>query len=91
VIKIQQLTKVCDKTAVDDVTFTVRPGVVTGFLGANGARKSTTMRVILGLDRPNRGQALLADRRYTDHPAPLGVVGALLEAGAGSVLPLPCS
>ena len=82
-IEIQQLTKVYgDKTAVDDLTFTVRPGVVTGFLGPNGAGKSTTMRAILGLDRPTRGQALVAGRRYVDHPAPLCVVGALLEAGA---------
>jgi ABC-type polar amino acid transport system ATPase subunit len=67
---------------VDDLTFTVRPGVVTGFLGPNGAGKSTTMRAILCLDRPTRGQALVAGRRYVDHPAPLCVVGALLEAGA---------
>ena len=82
-IEIQQLTKVYgDKTAVDDLTFTVRPGVVTGFLGPNGAGKSTTMRAIVGLDQPTRGQALVEGRRYVDHPAPLCVVGALLEAGA---------
>ena len=82
-IEIQQLTKVYgDKTAVDDLTFTVRPGVVTGFLGPNGAGKSTTMRAIVGLDHPTRGQALVEGHRYVDHPAPLCVVGALLEAGA---------
>jgi ABC-2 type transport system ATP-binding protein len=82
-IEIQQLTKVYgDKTAVDDLTFTVRPGVVTGFLGPNGAGKSTTMWAIVSLDRPTRGQALVEGRRYGDHPAPLCVVGALLEAGA---------
>jgi len=82
-IEIQQLTKVYGaRTAVDDLTFTVRPGVVTGFLGPNGAGKSTTMRAIVGLDHPTRGQALVEGRRYVDHPAPLCVVGALLEAGA---------
>ena len=82
-IEIQQLTKVYgDKTAVDDLTFTVRPGVVTGFLGPNGAGKSTTMRAVLGMDRPTRGHALVAGRRYLDHPAPLCVVGALLDIPA---------
>ena len=66
---------------MDDLTFTVRPGVVTGFLGPNGAGKSTTLRAIVGLDRPTRGQALVAGRRYIDHPAPQCVVGALLETG----------
>ena len=66
--------------AVRDLTFTVRPGVVTGFLGPNGAGKSTTMRVILGLDAPDSGQVLVAGKRYRDHPAPLAEVGALLEA-----------
>ncbi len=84
-IEIQQLTKVYgDKTAVDDLTFAVRPGVVTGFLGPNGAGKSTTMRAILGLDRPTRGLALVAGRRYVDHPAPLCVVGALAAPGPAS-------
>jgi ABC-2 type transport system ATP-binding protein len=66
--------------AVRDLTFTVRPGVVTGFLGPNGAGKSTTMRLILGLDAPDAGQALVAGKHYRDHPAPLAEVGALLEA-----------
>ncbi|MEU9284267.1 ATP-binding cassette domain-containing protein [Streptomyces sp. NPDC048275] len=69
-----------DKTVVHDLTFTVRPGTVTGFLGPNGAGKSTTMRMILGLDTPTRGSALIGDRAYEDHPAPLHQVGALLEA-----------
>ncbi len=69
-----------DKTAVAGLTFTVRPGVVTGFLGPNGAGKSTTMRLILGLDRPSAGEVRVNGRRYRDHAAPLQEVGALLEA-----------
>jgi len=71
-----------DTLAVDDLTFTVRPGVVTGFLGPNGSGKSTTMRVILGLDAPSDGTALVAGRRLAEHPAPLTVIGALLDARA---------
>ena len=71
-----------DKTAVDELTFTVRPGVVTGFLGPNGAGKSTTLRMVLGLDRPTRGTATVNGRSYADLPAPLHEVGALLEARA---------
>jgi ABC-2 type transport system ATP-binding protein len=67
-------------TAVRDLSFTVRPGVVTGFLGPNGAGKSTTMRLILGLDSPDSGQALVNGKRCREHPAPLAEVGALLEA-----------
>ena len=70
------------QTAVDDVTFTVRPGTVTGFLGPNGAGKSTTMRLILGLDAPDAGTVTVNGRPYRDHPAPLREVGALLEARA---------
>ena len=70
------------KTAVDDLSFTVRPGIVTGFLGPNGAGKSTTMRLLLGLDRPSAGTALINGKRYLDLPAPLHEVGALLEARA---------
>ncbi|MCL2780998.1 MAG: ATP-binding cassette domain-containing protein [Actinomycetia bacterium] len=70
------------KTAVDGVSFTVRPGVVTGFLGPNGSGKSTTMRLLLGLDRPDAGQALINGHGYRDLPAPLCEVGALLEARA---------
>jgi ABC-2 type transport system ATP-binding protein len=70
------------KLAVDDLTFTVQPGIVTGFLGPNGAGKSTTMRMILGLDAPTRGVTTIDGRRYADQPAPLHEVGALLEARA---------
>src|ERR1700730_11237628 len=69
-----------DKTAVDDLTFTVKPGLVTGFLGPNGSGKSTTMRLILGLDAPSEGAVTVAGRAYRDFPAPLHEVGALLEA-----------
>lgn len=69
-----------DKIAVDDLSFTVKPGIVTGFLGPNGAGKSTTMRLILGLDRPTRGEALVDGRRYATVKAPLREVGALLDA-----------
>jgi ABC-2 type transport system ATP-binding protein len=71
-----------DKTAVDDLTFTVRPGVVTGFLGPNGAGKSTTMRMILGLDAPTSGAVTVNGKHYAEHTAPLHEVGALLEAKA---------
>ena len=82
-IEVQNLTKrYGDKTAVDDLSFTVRPGIVTGFLGPNGAGKSTTMRMILGLDAPTSGHATINGRSYADHPAPLRQVGALLDAGA---------
>jgi ABC-2 type transport system ATP-binding protein len=70
------------RTAVDDLTFRVRPGTVTGFLGPNGAGKSTTMRLILGLDSPTRGRVTVHGRGYAELPAPLGEVGALLEAGS---------
>jgi ABC-2 type transport system ATP-binding protein len=80
-ITAQDLTKrYGDKTAVSDLSFTVRPGTVTGFLGPNGAGKSTTMRLILGLDAPTRGHATVGGRAYATHPAPLTEVGALLEA-----------
>ncbi|PYC77305.1 multidrug ABC transporter ATP-binding protein [Streptomyces tateyamensis] len=70
------------RTAVSDLSFTVRPGVVTGFLGPNGAGKSTTMRMLLGLDAPSAGRATVNGRRYAEHPAPLHEVGAMLEARA---------
>ncbi|MCW2715318.1 MAG: ATP-binding cassette protein [Frankiales bacterium] len=82
-IDAKHLTKTYGtKTAVDDLTFTVRPGQVTGFLGPNGAGKSTTMRMILGLDAPTSGTVTVAGQPYRDHPRPLQVVGALLEARA---------
>jgi ABC-2 type transport system ATP-binding protein len=71
-----------DRTAVDGLTFTVRPGNVTGFLGPNGAGKSTTMRMILGLDAPTGGSVTVHGRSYAEHTAPMHEVGALLEARA---------
>ena len=68
--------------AVDNLSFDVRPGTVTGFLGPNGAGKSTTMRMIMGLDRPDAGQIRIGGQRYADLRWPLREVGALLEAKA---------
>jgi ABC-2 type transport system ATP-binding protein len=80
-IEARQLSKdYGDKRAVDDLTFTVRPGEVTGFLGPNGSGKSTTIRLILGLDAPTAGDATVNGKHYRDHSAPLHEVGALLEA-----------
>ena len=82
-IEAQGLTKDYGaKRAVDGLTFTVEPGIVTGFLGPNGSGKSTTMRLILGLDRPTAGTITVNGKRYRDFPAPLHEVGALLEARA---------
>src|SRR6476659_242191 len=82
-IDVQGLSKrYGDRLAVDDLTFTVKPGIVTGFLGPNGAGKSTTMRLMLGLDRPSAGRATVNGRAYRDFEAPLHEVGALLEARA---------
>jgi len=69
-----------DKRAVDGLSFSVKPGVVTGFLGPNGSGKSTTMRLILGLDAPTGGDVTVNGKHYRDHKAPLHEVGALLEA-----------
>jgi ABC-2 type transport system ATP-binding protein len=69
-----------DRMAVDDLSFDVQEGRVTGFLGPNGSGKSTTMRMILGLDAPTAGRALIDGRPYAEHDAPLRSVGALLEA-----------
>jgi ABC-2 type transport system ATP-binding protein len=81
VIEARGLTKrYGTTTAVDDLTFTVRPGVVTGFLGPNGAGKSTTMRLVVGLDRPTSGVVTVNGRRYAELEAPLHEVGAVLEA-----------
>jgi len=81
VIEAIGLSKVYGETkAVDDLTFVVKPGIVTGFLGPNGAGKSTTMRLILGLDRPSSGSVTVNGKRYRDHAAPLHEIGALLEA-----------
>ncbi len=82
-IEVEHVTKrYGDKIAVSDLSFSIAPGIVTGFLGPNGAGKSTTMRVILGLDRPDAGRATVNGRPYVDLPAPLREVGALLEARA---------
>jgi ABC-2 type transport system ATP-binding protein len=82
-IDVQNLTKEYGtRRAVDDLTFTVRPGRVTGFLGPNGAGKSTTMRLVLGLDRPTSGTATVGGRAYTTLREPLRHVGALLDADA---------
>ena len=68
--------------ALDGMSFTVRPGQVTGFVGPNGAGKSTTMRVILGLDAPDAGTALVGGRPYASLRHPLSYVGSLLDAAA---------
>jgi ABC-2 type transport system ATP-binding protein len=65
---------------VDDLSFSVHPGQVTGFLGPNGAGKSSTMRIMVGLDRPDTGTALVNGRAFRRHAAPLREVGVLLEA-----------
>ena len=70
-----------DKVAVDDLSFTVQPGIVTGFLGPNGAGKSTTMRMILGLDRPTAGEAVVNGHRYGTVTAPMREVGACSTRG----------
>jgi ABC-2 type transport system ATP-binding protein len=80
-ITARGLTKHYGRTvAVRDLTFTVRPGVVTGFLGPNGAGKSTTMRMIIGLDRPDAGQATVNGKPYRELRHPLHEVGVMLEA-----------
>jgi len=82
-IEVQNLVKrYADTTAVNDLSFTVKPGQITGFLGPNGAGKSTTMRLILGLDQPTSGSALIDGMPYRKLPDPLRYVGALLEARA---------
>jgi len=82
-IEVRDLTKrYGDKLAVDHLSFTVEPSRVTGFLGPNGAGKSTTMRLILGLDRPQEGTATIDGKRYDQLARPLTAVGALLEAKA---------
>jgi ABC-2 type transport system ATP-binding protein len=68
--------------AVDDLSFSVPPGQVTGFLGPNGSGKSTTMRMILGLDAPSTGAATVNGRPYSAYRRPLFQVGALLDATA---------
>jgi len=80
-IEARNLTKrYGNKLAVSDLSFTVKPGIVTGFLGPNGAGKSTTMRLIVGLDAPTGGEVTVNGRHYADFQAPLHEVGLLLEA-----------
>ena len=82
-IEANHLTKRYGKTvAVNDISFTVKPGQVTGFLGPNGAGKSTTMRMILGLDTPTSGEVRVDGQPYHQLADPLRSVGALLDAGA---------
>src|SRR6516162_9795560 len=82
-IEVRGLTKCYGRViAVDALSFDVRPGVVTGFLGPNGSGKSTTMRLMLGLDMPDRGTVRIGGRRYRDLGWPLREAGALLEARA---------
>ncbi|MBL7489850.1 ATP-binding cassette domain-containing protein [Frankia sp. AgB1.9] len=82
-IEVDGLTKrYGERTAVADLTFTVRPGSVTGFLGPNGAGKSTTMRMIAGLDEPTAGTVRVNGRGYRSASAPMAELGILLEARA---------
>ncbi|MEV6393327.1 ATP-binding cassette domain-containing protein [Streptomyces sp. NPDC051907] len=82
-IELEGLTKRFGAlTAVDQLSFTVRPGVVTGFLGPNGAGKSTTMRMMLGLDNPSSGAVRIDGRHYRELEEPLKYIGALLDAKA---------
>ena len=82
-IKVESLTKKYGGfTAVDDVTFTARPGRITGFLGPNGAGKSTTMRILVGLTPATSGTAEVCGRRFADLPNPGLEVGVLLDASA---------
>ncbi|MFJ9698755.1 ABC transporter ATP-binding protein [Streptomyces fradiae] len=82
-IELEGLTKrFGTKTAVDQLSFTVRPGMVTGFLGPNGAGKSTTMRMMLGLDSPTSGTVRIDGRHYRELDEPLKHIGALLDAKA---------
>ncbi len=82
-IEVNDVTRRYGETvAVDHLSFTVQPGIVTGFLGPNGAGKTTTMRMILGLDQPTSGSVTVNGRSYHDLPAPMQEVGALLDAKA---------
>ncbi|MGB8993853.1 MAG: ATP-binding cassette domain-containing protein [Pseudonocardiaceae bacterium] len=82
-IEVRELTKdYGDQHAVNRLSFTAQPGVVTGFLGPNGSGKSTTMRLILGLDAPTAGTALVNGQRCATIDRPMHTVGALLDASA---------
>ena len=83
-IEIDGLTKAYrSRVAVDDLTVTIEPGRVTGFLGPNGSGKTTTMRCILGLTRPTAGTATVLGRPYRELAGPMRRVGALIDARAG--------
>src|SRR5262245_40723785 len=82
-IVVSGLTKVYPKVrAVDDLSFTVQPGRVTGFLGPNGSGKTTTLRMMLNLVTPTSGEATIGGTRYADLDRPLATVGAVLEASS---------
>ncbi|AJP05837.1 multidrug ABC transporter ATP-binding protein [Streptomyces cyaneogriseus subsp. noncyanogenus] len=82
-IELEGLTKrYGEKVAVNNLTFAVRPGIITGFLGPNGAGKSTTMRMVLGLDRPTAGDVRIDGNHYDELKDPLKYIGALLDAKA---------
>src|ERR1700677_3933297 len=82
-IEVRHLTKrYASILAVDDLSFDVNPGIVTGFIGPNGSGKTTTMRLTLGLSGPTSGEVTVGGRRYRDLPAPLREVGALIDAKA---------
>ncbi|MCC3863739.1 ATP-binding cassette domain-containing protein [Terrisporobacter petrolearius] len=80
-IELKNLTKVYkDKVAVDNLSFNIKPGVVTGFLGPNGAGKSTTMRMILNLVKPSKGEVIIDGKQYIDLNQPILKIGALIDA-----------
>lgn len=82
-INFEHITKAYGRhTVVDDLSFTVRPGRVTGFLGPNGAGKSTTLKILLGLASADRGSATFGARAYRDLPDPARTVGVVIEANA---------
>ncbi|MFC4009993.1 ATP-binding cassette domain-containing protein [Nonomuraea purpurea] len=82
-IELRNLTKRYGAlTAVDDLSFTVRPGAVTAFLGPNGAGKTTTMRMMIGHVAPTSGSVTIGGRRYRDIPRPTTVVGAVFDAAS---------
>lgn len=80
---IENITKTYDgSTVVDDLSFSVEPGRITGFLGPNGSGKSTTMKILLDLAAADDGVATIGGRRYRDLPDPAGTVGVVLEPNA---------
>lgn len=82
-ITVTGLTKIYgDRRAVDDLTFDVQPGRVTGFVGPNGSGKSTTMRMMVGLTRPDAGEVLYRGRSYRDLEQPATTIGVALDASA---------